>query len=47
MYKTKYRVTNWPLYDRALVARGDVSLWVLPEAIATWEPAGVGTREGQ
>ena len=26
-YKTKYRVTNWALYDRALVRRGDVTLW--------------------
>ena len=46
-YKTKYRVANWPSYDRALIGRGDVTLWVSPEAIATWEPAGVGTRGGQ
>jgi hypothetical protein len=24
-YKTKYKVNNWPEYDRALVARGDVT----------------------
>ena len=23
-YKTKYRVANWPAYNRALVRRGDV-----------------------
>ena len=46
-YKTKYRVANWTSYDRALVRRGDVTVWVSPEAIATWEPAGVGTRGGQ
>ena len=46
-YKTKYRVRNWASYDRALVRRGDVTVWVSPEAIATWEPAGVGTRGGQ
>ena len=46
-YKTKYRVANWASYDRALVGRGDVTLWVSPEAIATWAPAGVGTRGGQ
>ncbi len=46
-YKTKYRVANWAAYDRALVRRGDVTVWVSPEAIATWEPAGVGTRGGQ
>jgi hypothetical protein len=44
-YKTKYRVANWASYDRALVGRGDVTLWVSPEAIAT--RAGVGTRGGQ
>ena len=46
-YKTKYRVANWASYDRALVRRGDVTVWVSPEAIATWEPADVGTRGGQ
>ena len=46
-YKTKYRVANWASYDRALVGRGDVTLWVSPEAIATWAPAGVGKRGGQ
>jgi DDE family transposase len=45
-YKTKYRVSNWASYDRALVGRGDVTLWVSPEAIATWEPLSVGTRGG-
>ena len=43
-YKTKYRVGNWPAYDRALVQRGDVTLWLTPEAIARWEAAGVGKR---
>ena len=46
-YKTKYRVANWASYDRALVERGDVTLWVSPEAVASWEPVGVGTRGGQ
>ena len=46
-YKTKCRVGNWPAYDRALVQRGDVTLWLAPDAIATWEAVGVGTRGGQ
>jgi hypothetical protein len=40
-YKTKYRAANRASYDRALVRRGDVTVWVSPEAIATWEPADV------
>src|ERR1700704_2623135 len=46
-YKAKYRVANWPAYDRALVRRGDVTLWLAPEAIAAWEPGQSGTRGGQ
>ena len=46
-YKTKYRVKNWSFYDRALVRRGDVTLWLSPEVITTWEPTGVGKRGGQ
>ena len=46
-YKTKYHVGNWPAYDRALVQRGDVTLWLAPEAITTWTVAGVGKRGGQ
>ena len=25
--KAKYRVTNWPEYDRALVQRGSLTVW--------------------
>ncbi len=46
-YKIKYRVKNWASYDRALVRRGDVTVWLSPEAIAAWKPAGVGKRGGQ
>ena len=46
-YTTKYQVGNWPAYDRALVQRGDVTLWLAPEAITGWTAAGVGTRGGQ
>jgi IS5 family transposase len=46
-YKTKYRVANWPTYDRALVRRGDVTVWMSPAAIAAWQPAKGGARGGQ
>ena len=45
-YKRKYHVWNWPAYDRALVQRGDITVWLAPVAIATWEAVGVGTRGG-
>ena len=46
-YKTKYHVGNWPAYDRALVQRGDITVWLAPDAIATWEAVGVGKCGGQ
>ena len=46
-YKTKYRVANWPAYNRALVRRGDVTVWVSSEAIAAWTPRRSGRRGGQ
>ncbi len=46
-YKTKYRVSNWPEYDRALVERGDITLWISEEAFSSWKPAPTGLRGGQ
>jgi hypothetical protein len=31
-YKTKYRVTNWPEYERGLMSRGDITVWFSQEA---------------
>lgn len=46
-YKTQYRVANWPDYDKALVRRGDLTLWFTPEAIRSWTPESNGRRGGQ
>ena len=46
-YKTQYHVQNWAAYDRALVCRGDITIWLSPAAIAAWEPDGAGTRGAQ
>jgi len=35
-YKTRYRVTNWPEYERGLVQRGDFTAWLSPAAIEAW-----------
>jgi hypothetical protein len=46
-YKTKYRVSNWAEYDRALVQRGDITLWISEDATDTWSPEPSGKRGGQ
>ena len=38
--KPRYRVTNWRDYNRALVARGSISLWVHEEVLAGWRVTG-------
>ena len=46
-FKTCYRVTNWPEYDRGLVQRGSLTVWIAPEALDSWKPAPSGKRGGQ
>ena len=43
-YKTKYRVGNWPEYERALVQRGDITLWLSADATDAWTPSPSGRR---
>jgi Transposase DDE domain len=38
--KPRYRVTNWPEYNRALVQRGSVTLWLSDEVIRGWRAQG-------
>jgi hypothetical protein len=45
--KAKYRVTNWPDYDAALVRRGSLTVWVTEEAVAAWHAPVTGRRGGQ
>ncbi len=40
----RYRVTNWPEYDRALQRRGGLTVWVTLEAVAAWHPPRTGRR---
>src|SRR3712207_8852070 len=42
--RARYRVTNWPEYDRALQRRGSLTLWVTPEALAASHPPRTGRR---
>src|SRR3712207_6979257 len=42
--RARYRVANWPEYDRALQHRGSLTVWVTPEALAAWHPPRTGRR---
>jgi len=45
--KTRYRVTNWPEYDKGLVDRGSLTIWLSPDALKSWTPRKNGRRGGQ
>src|SRR5271170_5444666 len=45
--KARYRVTNWPEYDAALVRRGSLTLWFTEEVVAAWRAPATGKRGGQ
>ena len=42
--RARFRVRNWPEYDRALQQRGSLTVWVTPEALAAWHPPKTGRR---
>ncbi len=46
-YKTQYRIGNWPEYDRSLVQRGNLTLWLSQDAIASWNAKPSRRRGGQ
>src|SRR3954465_12922936 len=45
--KQRHRVTNWAEYDAALRARGSLTVWFTPEAIAAWAAPPRTSRGGQ
>jgi Transposase DDE domain len=45
--RVKYRVTNWPEYEAALIRRGSLTVWFTDEAVAAWHAPATGARGGQ
>jgi hypothetical protein len=45
--KQRHRVTNWAEYDAGLRARGSLTVWFTPEAIAAWRAELRTSRGGQ
>jgi transposase len=40
----RYRVTNWPEYDAALIRRGSVKVWFSDDAVEAWHAPATGER---
>ncbi len=45
-YTFRYRIRSWPEYNRALVNRGRLTLWVDQDAIAAWRYTGPSDGRG-
>jgi hypothetical protein len=45
--KTIYHIRNWSAYDRALVQRGSLTLWISEEALTMWAYQGPRQRGAQ
>lgn len=47
MARTTYRLKNWRAYNRALIQRGSLTVWVSQEALDAWEYDGPNQHGGQ
>ena len=36
MAKQKFKITNWPAYNKALRQRGSLTVWLDDSAVAAW-----------
>lgn len=45
--KRQYRIRNWPDYNKALVGRGSLTLWVGAEVLRTWSESERTGRRGR
>jgi hypothetical protein len=45
--KTIYHIRNWSAYDRALVQRGSLTIWISEEALTSWVYQGPRQRGAQ
>ena len=44
--KTRYRLRNWGEYNRALVQRGSLTLWITEEVVQAWHPTTLENKRG-
>jgi IS5 family transposase len=44
--KTKYRLRNWREYNRALVQRGSLTMWITEDVVQTWHETEAEPQRG-
>jgi len=44
--KSNYRLTNWPYFNKALISRGDITLWLNETTFSQWYHQGQRSAGG-
>ncbi|MCL0229219.1 transposase, partial [Klebsiella pneumoniae] len=47
MAKQKFKITNWPTYNKALINRGSITFWLDDEAIQAWYESTTPSSRGR
>ena len=47
MAKQKFKITNWPTYNKALINRGSITFWLDDEAIQAWYESATPSSRGR
>ncbi|WP_423740008.1 transposase, partial [Enterobacter roggenkampii] len=45
--KQKFKITNWPTYNKALINRGSITFWLDDEAIQDWYESTTPSSRGR
>ncbi|ORZ70054.1 transposase, partial [Klebsiella pneumoniae] len=45
--KQKFKITNWPTYNKALINRGSITFWLDDEAIQAWYESAPPSSRGR
>jgi hypothetical protein len=45
--KQKFKITNWPTYNQALINRGSITFWLDDEAIQDWYESTTPSSRGR
>ncbi len=46
MAKQKFKISNWPTYNKALINRGSITFWLDDEAIQAWYESATPSSRG-
>ncbi|VGH97973.1 transposase [Klebsiella pneumoniae] len=47
MAKQKFKITNWPTYNKALINRGSITFWLDDEPIQAWYESATPSSRGR